>query len=51
MVPALEIKGLRKEYNGFFLKDISFSLPQGYVMGLIGPNGAGKTTISNRKLR
>ncbi len=45
MVPALEIKGLRKEYNGFFLKDISFSLPQGYVMGLIGPNGAGKTTI------
>ncbi len=45
MVPALEIKGLRKEYNGFYLKDISFSLPQGYVMGLIGPNGAGKTTI------
>jgi len=45
MVQALEIKGLRKEYNGFFLKDISFSLPQGYVMGLIGPNGAGKTTI------
>jgi len=45
MVSALEIKDLRKEYNGFFLKDISFSLPQGYVMGLIGPNGAGKTTI------
>jgi ABC-2 type transport system ATP-binding protein len=42
---ALEIKGLRKEYRDFILKDASFSLPQGYIMGLVGPNGAGKTTI------
>lgn len=28
----------------FRLKDISFSLPAGYMMGLIGANGAGKTT-------
>jgi len=42
---ALEIKGLRKEYKGFALKDVSFSLPEGFIMGLIGPNGAGKTTI------
>ena len=43
---ALEITGLRKSYNkGFSLKDVSFSLPRGYVMGLVGPNGAGKTTI------
>lgn len=41
---ALEIKNLSKEYNSFALNDISFSLPQGYIMGLIGPNGAGKTT-------
>ncbi len=42
---ALEIKNLRKEYKGFTLKDVSFSLPQGFIMGLVGPNGAGKTTI------
>jgi ABC-2 type transport system ATP-binding protein len=40
----LEVKALRKEYNGFILEDISFQLPYGYIMGLIGPNGAGKTT-------
>ncbi len=40
----LEVVNLRKEYREFTLKDISFSLPRGYIMGLIGPNGAGKTT-------
>jgi len=29
----------------FELRDVSFELPTGYVMGLIGANGAGKTTI------
>jgi ABC-2 type transport system ATP-binding protein len=42
---ALEIRGLRKEYPEFTLRDISFALPRGYIMGLIGPNGAGKTTV------
>lgn len=42
---ALEVKGLRKEYKGFSLKDVSFALPKGTIMGLVGPNGAGKTTI------
>ena len=42
---AIEIRGLRKEYKGFTLRDVSFTLPQGFIMGLIGPNGAGKTTI------
>ncbi len=41
---VLEIKDLCKDYKGFSLKDVSFSLPEGYIMGLIGPNGAGKTT-------
>lgn len=41
---VLEIKDLRKDYGDFCLQDISFSLPEGYIMGLIGPNGAGKTT-------
>jgi ABC-2 type transport system ATP-binding protein len=44
MENILEIKNLRKEYDGFTLNDISFELPYGYIMGLIGPNGAGKTT-------
>ena len=44
MINAIEIQGLRKEYKHFTLKDISFALPQGYIMGLVGKNGAGKTT-------
>ena len=45
MNDALAISGLRKSYPGFLLNDVSFRLPQGYIMGLIGPNGAGKTTV------
>lgn len=41
---ALELRNVTKEYPGFSLKDIRFSLPSGYIMGLIGENGAGKTT-------
>jgi ABC-2 type transport system ATP-binding protein len=42
---ALDVRGLSKAYPGFALKNVSFAIPRGYVMGLIGPNGAGKTTI------
>jgi len=42
---ALQIDGVCKSYEGFALKDVSFQLPRGYIMGLIGPNGAGKTTL------
>lgn len=40
----LEVRGLSKSYDKFSLKDVSFELPEGYIMGFIGPNGAGKTT-------
>ena len=47
MENILEVKSLCKKYkkSDFALKDVSFHLPYGYIMGLIGPNGAGKTTI------
>jgi len=45
MEPILELHHLTKTYPGFTLRDVSFTLPRGYIMGLIGPNGAGKTTI------
>jgi ABC-2 type transport system ATP-binding protein len=35
---------LRKRFDRFELKNVTFTLPAGYIMGLIGPNGAGKTT-------
>lgn len=44
MEPILEVKNLKKEFKDFSLKEISFTLDRGYIMGFIGPNGAGKTT-------
>ena len=41
---ALSINNLTKKYNGFTLDNVSFSLPQGCILGLIGENGAGKST-------
>lgn len=42
----LEVNQLTKLYkNGRGVKDISFHIDKGDVVGLLGPNGSGKTTI------
>ncbi|MCR5149311.1 MAG: ABC transporter ATP-binding protein [Eubacterium sp.] len=38
-------EGLTKNKGDFSLKNISFSFPEGTVVGLIGVNGCGKTTL------
>ena len=45
--PPLRISGLAKTYRGGFVavRDVSFTVERGTVLGLLGPNGAGKTTV------
>ena len=40
----LKIENLNKQYPSFSLKDVSFEVKPGEIMGFIGRNGAGKTT-------
>jgi len=42
--PMLEVRDLTKQYKGFLLDKVSFTLPKGFIMGYVGPNGAGKST-------
>ena len=43
---VLQVEGLCKGYDGVtLLKDCSFELPPGGIVGVIGPNGTGKTTL------
>ena len=44
MDDILKIEHLCKDYPSFSLKNVSFALKPGEIMGFIGRNGAGKTT-------
>ena len=44
MNEILKIENVNKNYPTFSLKNVSFSIKPGQIMGFIGRNGAGKTT-------
>jgi ABC-2 type transport system ATP-binding protein len=46
--PVIAVKNLRKTFGSVeAVKDVSFEVGPGQVLGLLGPNGAGKTTTIN----
>jgi ABC-2 type transport system ATP-binding protein len=45
-VPVLEARELSKRYSAVMaVRDVSFSICPGQILGVLGPNGAGKSTI------
>jgi branched-chain amino acid transport system ATP-binding protein len=47
-VPLLSVEGVTKKFRALVaVKDVSFKMESGEILGLIGPNGAGKSTLFN----
>lgn len=41
---VLTVNGICKNYADFSLKNVTFHVPGGSIVGLVGENGAGKST-------
>ncbi len=42
---VIRLDHVEKKLGNFRLSDISFVLPEGYILGLVGANGSGKSTL------